>query len=111
VTHSGEDSKTVTVTLEDDDSKFDDDEEVEIRLCTLKGGKVTGLGIFAHKKDQSLIPFIKSAKVEIPSSGPLTSVTLLPPRHGCSFAGFLKWAGVWNSKKASFAQLDAGKYD
>ncbi|CAE6390072.1 unnamed protein product [Rhizoctonia solani] len=104
VTHVEKDTNEVTVTFEEDISSA---EEAEIRLCTLKGGKLTGVGLYASKKDQQdLLPVIKSLKVEIPKSVPPPSVDLLPPpRRHCRLAGFLKWAGVWNSKETEMAKL------
>ncbi|CUA73745.1 hypothetical protein RSOLAG22IIIB_01262 [Rhizoctonia solani] len=104
VTHVEKDTNEVTVTFEEDTSSS---EEAEIRLCTLKGGKFTGVGLYASKKDQQdLLPVIKSLKVEIPKSVPQPSVDLLPPRKKrCHLAGFLKWAGVWDSKRTNTAKL------
>ncbi|QRW19577.1 hypothetical protein RhiXN_00983 [Rhizoctonia solani] len=99
-THTNE----VKVTFEEDSSS---EEEAEIRLCTLKGGKLTGVGIYASKKgQQDLLPVIKSVKVEIPKSVPPPSVDLLPPprRHHC-LVRFFKWAGVWDSKQTEMAKL------
>ncbi|CAE6440536.1 unnamed protein product [Rhizoctonia solani] len=97
VTHVEKDTNEVTVTFEEDISSK---EEAEIRLCTLKGGKLTGAGLYVSKKDQQdLLPVIKSLKVEIPKSVSPPSVDLLPPRRRhCHLAGFFKWAGVWDSK-------------
>ncbi|CAE7232550.1 unnamed protein product [Rhizoctonia solani] len=104
VTHVEKDTNEVTVTFEEDTTL---EEEAEIRLCTLKGGKLTGVGLYASKKDQQdLLPVIKSLKVEIPKSVPQPSVDLLPPHKKYGHcAKFLKWAGVWNSKQANMAQL------
>ncbi|KDN45987.1 hypothetical protein RSAG8_04494, partial [Rhizoctonia solani AG-8 WAC10335] len=49
VTHVEKDTNEVTVTFEEDTSP---EEEVEIRVCTLKGGRFTGVGLYASKKDQ-----------------------------------------------------------
>ncbi|KAJ1310895.1 hypothetical protein OPQ81_009410 [Rhizoctonia solani] len=89
VTHVEKDTNEVTVTLEEDTSP---EEEAEIRLCALKGGKFTGVGLYASKKDrQDLLPVIKFLKVEIPKSVPPPSVDLLPPhRKHCHLVGFLK---------------------
>ncbi|CAE6463667.1 unnamed protein product [Rhizoctonia solani] len=104
ITHVDKDTNEVTVTFEEDTSS---EEEAEIRLCTLKGGKFTGVGLYASKKNQQdLLPVIKSLKVEIPKSVPPPSVDLLPPRKKrCHLSGFLKWAGVWDSKNSNMAKL------
>ncbi|CAE6431373.1 unnamed protein product [Rhizoctonia solani] len=103
ITHVEKDTNEVTITFEEDTSP---EEEAEIRLCTLKGGRFTGVGLYASKKDQQELPVIKSLKVEIPKSVPQPSVDLLPPRKKrCHLAGFLKWAGVWDSKRTNMVKL------
>ncbi|KAH7344451.1 hypothetical protein B0J17DRAFT_623829 [Rhizoctonia solani] len=106
ISHVEKDTNEVTVTFEEETSS---EEEADIRLCTLKGGKFVGVGLYASKKNQQdLLPVIKSLKVEIPKSVPQPSVDLLPPRKKhCHLAGFLKWAGVWDSKRTNMAKLQS----
>jgi len=105
VTHVESDAKEVTITLEEDSDFV---ENSEIRLCTLKGYKLAGVGLYAGKgKDRSSLPVIKSLKVEVPT-GLSPGVTLLPPKRGCrKVAKFLKWAGVWNPKDTTHEAVKA----
>ncbi|QRV76741.1 hypothetical protein RhiJN_19589 [Ceratobasidium sp. AG-Ba] len=108
ITHVESESNEITFTIEEkaetpEDPKDPEDPEdleaAQIRLCTLKGGKLTGLGIYPGKKEHhAALPIIKSLKIEVPSSIPPPSISLLPPRRGCHAKAvqFMKWVGVWN---------------
>ncbi|KAG9086973.1 hypothetical protein FRC06_002793 [Ceratobasidium sp. 370] len=98
VTHVESESNEITFTIEEK-AETPEGEASDFRLCTLKGGKLTGLGIYPGKKqDGAALPIIKSLKIEVPTSIPPPSISLLAPRHGChgKMVWFFKWAGVWN---------------
>ncbi|KAG8743926.1 hypothetical protein FRC10_011112 [Ceratobasidium sp. 414] len=97
VTHVESESNEITFTLEEK-VETPEEEASDIRICTLKGGKLIGLGIYPGKKqDSAALPIIKSLKIEVPTSMP-PSIDLLPPRRGChaKMVSFFKWVGVWN---------------
>ncbi|KAG8719582.1 hypothetical protein FRC08_002509 [Ceratobasidium sp. 394] len=99
VTHVESESNEITFTLEEKAETPEVQEASDIRLCTLKGGKLTGLGIYPGKKQDSVaLPIIQSLKIEVPTSIPPPSIDLLPPRRGChaKMVWFFKWVGVWN---------------
>ncbi|QRW05640.1 hypothetical protein RhiLY_04639 [Ceratobasidium sp. AG-Ba] len=108
ITRIETESSEITFTLEGSNESLDT--TAEIRLCTLKGRKMTGLGIFAHKKDKHeevTLPVIKSLKIEIPKSIPTPSIDLLPPKRGChKVTKLLRWAGVWGPEHADDNRFD-----
>ncbi|KAB5593851.1 hypothetical protein CTheo_2703 [Ceratobasidium theobromae] len=106
VTRVEKETNLVKVTFEEEEKT---ERAAELRVCTLKGGKITGVGVFAPKNAQDSLPVIKSVKVEVPVGVPPPSIDLLPPpRRRCSsITGFLKWVGVWDSKGTNAAKLQA----
>ncbi|KAG8743927.1 hypothetical protein FRC10_011113 [Ceratobasidium sp. 414] len=107
ITHVESESNEITFTLEEEDESLET--TAEIRLCTLKASKMTGLGIFAHRKDKHeevSLPVIKSLKIEIPTSIPAPNIDLLPPKASCKAAKFFRWTGVWNPKDTEAVKFE-----